>query len=56
MKKIIFFLSLIFLFNSCDFETGGCTDPLAYNYESFADFDAKNFDSNPDCFGYAYPV
>ena len=39
MKKIIFFLSLIFLFNSCDFETGGCTDPLAYNYESFADFD-----------------
>ena len=39
MKKIIFLLSLIFLFNSCDFETGGCTDPLAYNYESFADFD-----------------
>lgn len=38
MKKIIFFLSLILLFNSCG-DIGGCTDPIAYNYEAFADFD-----------------
>ena len=27
------------LFYSCSDRTGGCTDPIAINYESFADFD-----------------
>ncbi len=27
------------LFYSCSDRTGGCTDPIAENYESFADFD-----------------
>ncbi len=41
MKNIIFFLSFVFALSSCtvEVETGGCIDPLANNYESFADYD-----------------
>ena len=40
MKRTLLFLSIIILFSYCsNIETPGCTDPLAYNYESFADYD-----------------
>ena len=40
MKKILLFSALAIFLNSCsDIETPGCTDPAAYNYESFADYD-----------------
>ncbi|MDC0204279.1 hypothetical protein OAJ65_00625 [Flavobacteriales bacterium] len=40
MKKILLFSSLAIFLNSCtEIETGGCIDPAAYNYESFADYD-----------------
>ena len=40
MKKIFLFSILAIFLNSCtEVETGGCIDPYAYNYESFADFD-----------------
>ena len=40
MKKLIF-ISIIsaLAFSACEKETGGCTDALAENYESWADFD-----------------
>ena len=40
MKKILLFSVLAIFLKSCtEVETGGCIDPYAYNYESFADFD-----------------
>ena len=40
MKKLLLFLLVSIVFFSCsEIQTGGCTDILAYNYESFADFD-----------------
>ena len=40
MKKIAFFISIILLLNSCEnVQRGGCTDPLAINFETSADFD-----------------
>lgn len=39
MKKILLFSVLAIFLNSCEVETGGCTDPIAENYESFADYD-----------------
>ena len=40
MKKILLFSVLAIFFNSCsDSRSEGCTDPYAYNYESFADYD-----------------
>ena len=40
MKKILLFSVLTIFLNSCtEVKTGGCIDPTANNYESFADFD-----------------
>ena len=40
MKKIAFLISIILLLNSCDnVQRGGCTDPLAINFDASADFD-----------------
>lgn len=40
MKKLFLVLFVSIVFFSCsEVQTGGCTDILAYNYESFADFD-----------------
>jgi len=40
MKKILLFSILAIFLNSCsDSRSRGCTDPYAYNYESFADYD-----------------
>ena len=41
MKKLIYLTILsALIFNACkETETGGCIDPLAINYESWADFD-----------------
>ena len=39
MKKIALFLICILFLSSCEVQTGGCTDPAAYNYESYVDFD-----------------
>lgn len=40
MKKILLFSSLIIFLNSCsDIKTGGCIDPYASNYDTFADYD-----------------
>ena len=40
MKKLLLVLLVSIVFFSCsEVQTGGCTDILAYNYESFADFD-----------------
>ena len=38
-RNIIIFSLLVFFISSCDTNSGGCTDPTAYNYETFADFD-----------------
>ena len=43
MKKILLFSILAIFLNSCsDSRSTGCTDPYAYNYESFADYDDGN--------------
>jgi hypothetical protein len=40
MKQyLLILLSLIFILNSCDVDTRGCTDPLAENYNQYADID-----------------
>ena len=40
MKKTLLLSTLVILLNSCsEVRRGGCIDPYAYNYESFADFD-----------------
>ena len=40
MKKLLLLSTLAIFFNSCvEVETGGCIDPYADNYESFADYD-----------------
>jgi len=41
MKKGFLLIIIGLIFNSCDIDiqTGGCIDPYAANYESFADFD-----------------
>ena len=40
MKKGLLFIALAIFFHSCvDTQTGGCIDPYAYNYQSYADFD-----------------
>ena len=41
MKKLLFISVLILLLSSCgsDLQIGGCTDPIAENYTSLADYD-----------------
>ena len=39
MKRILLFILIAPFFNSCDTETGGCTDPLADNYQKYVDYD-----------------
>ena len=41
MKKTLFFIIICLALKSCDvnIQTGGCIDPYAANYESFADYD-----------------
>ena len=39
MKKLIFFSILVIFLGSCEVQTGGCIDPVATNYENFADYD-----------------
>ena len=39
MKKILLLSTLAIILNSCVVETGGCIEPAAINYESFADYD-----------------
>ena len=40
MRKALVFAILAIFFHSCvDTQTGGCIDPYAYNYQSYADFD-----------------
>ena len=41
MKKILVFSTIAVILNSCsvDSRTSGCTDPLAINYDAYADYD-----------------
>jgi len=39
MRIIILLLSIVTMFNSCETTTRGCTDPLAINYDPYADLD-----------------
>ena len=42
MKNILLLFSFALLISSCETSRSGCTDPYAYNYESFADYDDGN--------------